>query len=243
MASSGQVETPFLISLAAGGVAGLVCDVSLFPLDTIKTRLQSPHGFLKAGGFKGIYAGLGAAAAGSAPGAALFFSTYETVNQHIIKNHSDTVALPVSHMFSASCGEVIACLVRVPTEVVKQRIQAGMHGSSGAGIRGVISDILKADGVLGLYRGYGITVFREVPFSLLQFPMYEKLKSLIRESRQDGDVPALHAAACGSFSGAISAAVTTPMDVIKTRVMLGTDVHGVAYNGVLDCFKRVIAGK
>ena len=50
-------------------------------IDTLKTRMQSPQGFLKAGGFRGIYNGLGAAAAGSAPGAALFFSTYEVRNQ------------------------------------------------------------------------------------------------------------------------------------------------------------------
>jgi hypothetical protein len=67
----------FLNSLVAGGMAGTTVDVALFPIDTIKTRLQSPQGFRGAGGFKGIYNGLGAAALGSAPGAALFFSTYE----------------------------------------------------------------------------------------------------------------------------------------------------------------------
>ena len=39
----------------------------LFPLDTIKTRLQSPLGFVKSGGFRGIYSGLSTAALGSAP--------------------------------------------------------------------------------------------------------------------------------------------------------------------------------
>jgi hypothetical protein len=67
----------FLNSLIAGGMAGTTVDVALFPIDTVKTRLQSPQGFRGAGGFKGIYNGLGAAALGSAPGAALFFSTYE----------------------------------------------------------------------------------------------------------------------------------------------------------------------
>lgn len=43
-------------------------DVALFPLDTIKTRLQAAEGFRKAGGFRGIYNGLGSAALGSAPG-------------------------------------------------------------------------------------------------------------------------------------------------------------------------------
>jgi len=70
-------DVPFWTALVCGGLAGTSVDVTLFPIDTLKTRLQSPQGFLKAGGFKGIYNGLGAAAIGSAPGAALFFSTYE----------------------------------------------------------------------------------------------------------------------------------------------------------------------
>ena len=53
--------------LQAGGIAGLTADVVLFPLDTIKTRLQSSRGFLASGGFHKIYAGIGPAAAGSAP--------------------------------------------------------------------------------------------------------------------------------------------------------------------------------
>lgn len=51
----------------AGGVAGVSVDLILFPLDTIKTRLQSPQGFNKAGGFRGIYAGVPSAAVGSFP--------------------------------------------------------------------------------------------------------------------------------------------------------------------------------
>lgn len=49
-------------------MAGTSVDIALFPLDTVKTRLQSAEGFFKAGGFRGIYSGLSAAAAGSAPG-------------------------------------------------------------------------------------------------------------------------------------------------------------------------------
>ena len=72
-----DVATSFANALVAGGLAGTSVDVTLFPIDTLKTRMQSPQGFLKAGGFRGIYNGLGAAAVGSAPGAALFFSSYE----------------------------------------------------------------------------------------------------------------------------------------------------------------------
>jgi len=45
----------------------MAVDTALFPLDTIKTRLQSPLGFVKSGGFKGVYSGLSTAVLGSAP--------------------------------------------------------------------------------------------------------------------------------------------------------------------------------
>lgn len=51
----------------AGGAAGMAVDVTLYPLDTIKTRLQSELGFRTAGGFQKIYRGLGPALLGSAP--------------------------------------------------------------------------------------------------------------------------------------------------------------------------------
>jgi len=50
----------------------MVVDIALFPIDTVKTRLQSELGFWRAGGFRGIYKGLAPAAAGSAPTARRF---------------------------------------------------------------------------------------------------------------------------------------------------------------------------
>ena len=88
--STPERHTPFFISLVAGGLAGTTVDIALFPIDTLKTRLQSPQGFLKSGGFRGVYNGLGAAAIGSAPGAALFFSTYETLKEVINNNNHNT---------------------------------------------------------------------------------------------------------------------------------------------------------
>jgi solute carrier family 25 S-adenosylmethionine transporter 26 len=71
----GQKErNVYLSSLFGGASAGLSVDMVLFPLDTIKTRLQSAQGFIKSGGFSGVYKGIGPQAIGSAPQAALFFS-------------------------------------------------------------------------------------------------------------------------------------------------------------------------
>ena len=46
-------------ALISGGLAGMSVDICLFPLDTLKTRLQSSQGFAAAGGFKNIYRGIG----------------------------------------------------------------------------------------------------------------------------------------------------------------------------------------
>lgn len=92
----------------------------------------------------------------------------------------------------------------------------------------------------GLYRGYGITLLREIPFAMIQFPLYEKFKSMFGE-RQGYAATPLQAACCGSVSGGIAAAATTPLDVIKTRIMLGTDKHGMPYKNGLDVFRKVVS--
>ncbi|XP_064450079.1 mitochondrial S-adenosylmethionine carrier protein isoform X6 [Mirounga angustirostris] len=111
----GAMDRPgFTASLVAGGVAGVAVDLILFPLDTIKTRLQSPQGFNKAGGFRGIYAGVPSAAIGSFPNAAAFFITYEYV-KWLWHTDSSSYLMPVKHMLAASAGEVIPfSLVQFP---------------------------------------------------------------------------------------------------------------------------------
>ncbi|XP_055413168.1 mitochondrial S-adenosylmethionine carrier protein isoform X2 [Bubalus kerabau] len=169
----------FTASLVAGGVAGVFVDLILFPLDTIKTRLQSPQGFYKAGGFYGVYAGVPSTAIGSFPNAAAFFVTYEYV-KWILHTDSSSYLMPVTHMLAASAGEVVACLIRVPSEVVKQRAQV----SASSGTFHIFSNILCQEGIQGLYRGYKSTVLREALWSW----------------RQDHVVDSWQSAVCGAFA-------------------------------------------
>uniref|UniRef100_A0A665UA15 Mitochondrial S-adenosylmethionine carrier protein n=1 Tax=Echeneis naucrates TaxID=173247 RepID=A0A665UA15_ECHNA len=196
----------------AGGSAGMCVDLTLFPLDTIKTRLQSQQGFYKAGGFRGIYAGVPSAAVGSFPNAAAFFVTYECTKSLLGTDGVLPVPhmAPVTHMLAASLGEIVACLIRVPTEVVKQRTQASPSSTT----YHMLLATLKEEGVRGLYRGFGSTVLREVR-------LIQKIFFLTLWSRRQGHtLYSWQAAVCGAFAGAVAAFVTTPLDVAKTRIML-----------------------
>jgi solute carrier family 25 S-adenosylmethionine transporter 26 len=221
-------------------VAGTTVDISLFPIDTLKTRLQSSSGFARSGGFSGIYKGVGSALVGSAPGAALFFVTYDSSKRLLREARQADELLaggpgrgtpvawskPIEHMLAATLGEIAACSVRVPTEVVKQRAQALQHSSSLAALK----YILAQRAVVGfggawreIYRGWSVTVMREVPFTMIQFPLWEAMKQHRRRAVGHDVISAVESGLFGSIAGAVAAGITTPLDVLKTRMMLARD--------------------
>lgn len=228
----GSVDHPsFFVSLVAGAIAGTTVDVVLFPLDTLKTRLQSQQGFLKAGGFKKIYSGIASAALGSAPTSALFFCTYEGVKQ-VIGPVMPSLMTPLVHSVAAACGEVAACSVRVPVEVVKQRTQAN-HGTSSWR---TFKNVLTVEGIRGFYRGYFTTVAREIPFSFIQFPLWEFLKNMFANP---DSLLTWQAALCGAISGGIAGGLTTPLDVAKTRIILAERTSQLASGSMRAALKTV----
>ncbi|XP_071947985.1 mitochondrial S-adenosylmethionine carrier protein-like isoform X1 [Antedon mediterranea] len=208
------LEPGFLVALASGGCAGVSVDIVLFPLDTLKTRLQSSQGFLRAGSFRGIYSGLLPVVLGSAPTAGLFFGAYE-ITKKFGSEYVSHSYMPFVHMGAATVGEMTACLVRNPVEVVKQRAQTNPKLNSVA----VFKETFKSEGSYGFYRGYISLLLREIPFSFIQFPIWELLKK-VWSDRQSGNVNPFQSALCGATAGGISAAITTPLDVAKTRIML-----------------------
>ncbi|CEF66428.1 S-adenosylmethionine mitochondrial carrier protein [Strongyloides ratti] len=106
-----------------GGFAGLSVDLALYPIDTIKTRIQSENGFAKSGGFKNIYKGIGAVALGAAPGSAAFFVTYKKLQELPFNDKMS----PLRYALYASIAEISACIVRVPTEHIKQLAQTSRY--------------------------------------------------------------------------------------------------------------------
>ena len=136
---------------------------------------------------------------------------------------------PIEHMAAASVGEIAACAVRVPTEVIKQRAQA----MQAKGSRAALNQILSARSKIGLsgvwlelYRGWTITVIRELPFTAIQFPLWEGLKEWRRRTARKSTIEGWESGFAGTVSGAVAGAITTPLDVLKTRLMLANEKVG-----------------
>ena len=223
-----MIGSSFMISLLSGAAAGTSTDLVFFPIDTIKTRLQAKGGFFHNGGYHNIYRGVGSAIVASAPGASLFFATYDTMKIHsrpyikqvVGKGSSEQLVDTMTHMFASTLGEIAACLVRVPAEVIKQRTQTSTSHSSYQTLK-IILQNSNGEGIRkNLYRGWSTTIMREIPFTCIQFPLYEYMKKRWRTSEGTEILLPWKGAICGSIAGGIAAAATTPLDFIKTRIML-----------------------
>ena len=78
-----------------------------------------------------------------------------------------------------------------------------------------------------LFRGYTALAARNLPFTAMQFPMFEHLKTSIKDYRKKNGTftgslteTALTTATSAGSAGSIAALITTPVDVVKTRIML-----------------------
>ncbi|KAI1467663.1 mitochondrial carrier [Daldinia caldariorum] len=242
--------------MLAGGAAAFVVDLIIYPLDTLKTRQQSQD-FIKTFAdpstktklpsrqlFRGLYQGIGIVIVATLPAAGTFFTTYEATKS-FVDRHGSPLGLPqpLVHSSASAVAECASCLVLTPCEVIKQNAQV-LPRKPGSSHKSASLQALKqltADGTgVGrkLLSGYTALVARNLPFTAIQFPIFEFIRSKIW-SRRSG-TPAqsqsnqrsgatekktlfetgLVTGTSAGLAGSIAAVVTTPMDVVKTRMMI-----------------------
>lgn len=122
-------------------------------------------------------------------------------------------------------AEFAACAVLAPAETIKQRRQIAV-GSTSGGTAATLSAVASTSALKGLKRGYIAMVARNVPVTAIHFPLYERFRASLNNRWRDWDAQYAKAGTVSALSGgassSIAAALTTPLDVVKTRTMLAT---------------------
>lgn len=191
--------------------------------------------------------------------AGAFFTTYEGTKSFLnthnpTSNGSPLIPKPLVHASASALAELVSCAILTPAEVIKQNAQmisappkSSSTSSHPSGKPAPITASATAQALArfrhnptALWRGYTALAGRNLPFTAMQFPMFEHLKSYLLDRRrrrlhlgggdpekkmplwESGSITAL---AAGS-AGAVAAVITTPVDVIKTRIMLAAGDEG-----------------
>lgn len=122
-------------------------------------------------------------------------------------------------------ADLAASVVYVPSEVLKTRLQLqgrynNPYFNSGYNYRSTwdaAKTIARIEGFGALYSGYKATIFRDLPFSALQFAFYEQEQRLAREWVRGPDIGLGLEILTATSAGGVAGVITCPLDVVKTR--------------------------
>lgn len=223
-------STPLSSQLLAGAFAGIMEHSIMFPIDAIKTRMQSNLSLNKQAydgiwhsikqissteGSMALWKGLNSMVIGAGPAHAVYFGTYEFVKKSITDEavDSDSVKIAKTAVAGAS-ATIMADALMNPFDTIKQRMQLTSMNKS---FFKLISKIYYKEGFRSFYYSYPTTITMNIPFAALNFVIYESSTKFFNPMNNYD--PIIHSF-CGGLSGAIAAGITTPLDNIKTFLQI-----------------------
>ncbi|XP_026882475.2 solute carrier family 25 member 55b isoform X1 [Electrophorus electricus] len=104
----------------------------------------------------------------------------------------------------------------------------------------ITRELLRTHGIQGLYKGLGATLMRDIPFSVIYFPLFAHLNALGKPSGEES-APFYWSFAAGCTAGCMAAVAVSPCDVVKTRLQsLSKSASEEMYSGVMDCFSKIV---
>ncbi|KAG5437117.1 hypothetical protein PCANB_001238 [Pneumocystis canis] len=217
-------NSSFMANMLAGAFAGIMEHTVMFPIDAIKTRLQivnstysihtstihSLRWVISSEGVRSLWRGVCSVIAGAGPAHALYFGTYEFVKHQFKTDHCKEDKMLVTAIAGASATIASDALMN-PFDVIKQRMQ--VYGSEYTSSIACARLIFKKEGLYAFYISYPTTLTMTIPFAAMQFMIYESFLDILNP--QHVYSPLSHIIS-GGVAGAAAAAITTPLDVVKT---------------------------
>ncbi|EMR08421.1 hypothetical protein PNEG_03257 [Pneumocystis murina B123] len=215
-------NSSFFANMLAGAFAGVMEHTLMYPIDAIKTRMQILGScmvhrnmiqvlrwIICSEGLQSLWRGMSSVVAGAAPAHALYFGTYEFVKTRFEKNRFQDKVLVTA--IAGACATIASDALMNPFDVIKQRMQ--IQNSGYTSLVTCARLIFKKEGLWAFYISYPTTLTMTVPFTAIQFVIYESSLNILNPLRTYN--PASHILS-GGVSGALAAAITTPLDVVKT---------------------------
>lgn len=187
MTTEEESSTNIISNALGSAAAGIIGRIVTHPLDTAKARLQSLSGASYRGpadvliqtfrseGIRGLYRGFPTVIAGGTPGTIIYLCGYDIFKDQIsaafnpTKNGQKNGDSFVVHFTAGILAETVACVIYVPVDVIKERlqIQSSKDSLQYKGGWDALVKICKTEGPLGIYKGYGATLASFGPFSAL----------------------------------------------------------------------------
>eukprot|EP00798_Chlamydomonas_sp_ICE-L_P028697 gene28697-31861_t len=240
--NAGLLSSPKVVDVLSGASARIASQALIYPLDTLKTRMQvsatgiklasSATGIKLASSGGSLLTGFSGSMATFIPSAMVYFGV-NTLCKEVLKQRrkksghgDDTAPLSrVSNLIASTASAFSSSFFRVPSD-------AYVYPS----VANAASQIMRTKGLRGMYAGFGATLMRDVPELALQFFLYEEfLKIFCPATSSEGGAAAAKASPqrhllLGGSAGAAAAMLTNPLDVIKTNMQSG---GASSFNGAL----------
>jgi len=219
----------------AGAVCCSVTHGALTPVDVVKTRIQlDPITYNKGlfGGFRQVIAkeGAGALLTGFGPTAAGYFlqgafkfGGYELFKQqsiNILGYESASNNRTAVYLASAAAAEFFADIALCPLEATRIRLVS--EPTYANGLIGGFSKMLKNEGVGAFYAGFGPILFKQVPYTMAKFVVYEKVAELawqqLDKSTASDALQTTVNLGSGLIAGFAAAIVSQPADTMLSKI-------------------------
>lgn len=173
----------------AGSAAGVMEHVAMYPVDTVKTRMQAApvdpsmtkkfisvrqtvNAILKEGGWGSLFRGCTAIGGACIPAHVGLFSTYEWSKYHLLDSGPEKEHKPLRAAICGALSTIVHDSIIVPMDVVKQRLQLGCYKST----YHCVVTIAQSEGVGAFYRSLPATLLMECPFYAILVACNESLK-------------------------------------------------------------------